>query len=278
VELADTQRRVHARGGQKKVDFYLRLGALGLFPADAPATIRAFGLAQGQLSIEALVGRYRLRCQPVRDLIVDYLRERQPVLDYASLDAISASLAGLFWAQIEALSPGISSLRWSPEVARTWKQNLQTKERTIINGDGNPTVVCSPSLNVKDELPRVRAFYLDIAQWAAEDPAHWAPWAVPCPIGDAEIGRAKDREHRNSCRNTSSSSPTPAAKSPRPRPTVATECCRRTERSKRTCSPSSRRSNLDRPAPATRPAAPRKARMTRADNSQHLAIFALAAA
>ena len=32
VELADTQRRVQARGGQKKVDFYLRLHALGSFP------------------------------------------------------------------------------------------------------------------------------------------------------------------------------------------------------------------------------------------------------
>jgi hypothetical protein len=196
VELADTQRRVHARGGQKKVDFYLRLRALGIFPADAPATIRAFGLAQGQLSIAELVDRYRLRSQPVRNLIVDYLRERQPALDYASLDAISASLAGLFWAQIEALSPGIGSLRLPAEVARTWKQNLQTKKRTITNGDGEQTVITSPRLNVKDELLRVRAFYLDIAQWATEDPARWAPWAVPCPISDAEISRAKDRKHR----------------------------------------------------------------------------------
>jgi hypothetical protein len=78
VELVDTQRRVHARGGQKKVDFYLRLRALGIFPPDAPATIRAFGLAGGQLSIEELVDRYRLRCRPIRDLLVDYLRERQP--------------------------------------------------------------------------------------------------------------------------------------------------------------------------------------------------------
>ena len=34
VELVDTQRRVHVRGGQK-VDFYLRLRALGIFPDDA---------------------------------------------------------------------------------------------------------------------------------------------------------------------------------------------------------------------------------------------------
>jgi Phage integrase family len=198
VELVDTQRRLHARGGQKKVDFYLRLRALGIFPADAPATIRAFGLAAGQLSIEELVDRYRLRCTPVRDLIVDYLRERQPSLDFASLDAISATLAGLFWAKIEALAPGIDSLRLPPEIARTWKESLRTKTRTVVNTDGERVEITSPRLNAKEELLRVRAFYLDIAQWAVEEPARWGRWAVPCPIGDAEIGRAKERKHRKS--------------------------------------------------------------------------------
>lgn len=96
VELVDTQRRVHVRGGQKKVDFYLRLHALGIFPDDAPHTIRAFGLAAGRLTIEELVDRYPLQCTPVRNLIVDYLRERQPSLDFASLDAVSRTLSGLF--------------------------------------------------------------------------------------------------------------------------------------------------------------------------------------
>src|SRR5205823_3938340 len=71
VELVDTQRRVHVRGGQKKVDFYLRLHALGIFPDDAPHTIRAFGLAAGRLTIEELVDRYQLRCTPIRNLIVE---------------------------------------------------------------------------------------------------------------------------------------------------------------------------------------------------------------
>ena len=124
VELADTQRRVHARGGQRKVDFYLRLRSLGIFPADAPATIRAFGMAQGQLTVGELVDRYRLQCKPVRDLLVDYLKERQPALDYASLDSVSRSLAGLFWARIEALSPGITTLQLPPDVARAWKEDL----------------------------------------------------------------------------------------------------------------------------------------------------------
>ena len=196
VELADTQRRVQARGGQKKVDFYLRLHALGIFPADAPPTIRAFGMAQGQLTVEELVDRYRLKCKPVRDLLVDYLRERQPALDYASLEAMASSLAGLFWASIEVLSPGISTLRLPPDVARAWKEDLQTLKRTVTGADGQKTVVTSPRLNAKDELLRVRAFYLDIAQWATEEPARWARWAVPGPVSDAEISRAKDRRRR----------------------------------------------------------------------------------
>jgi integrase len=196
VEMADAQRLVHSRGGQKKVDFYLRLHALGTFPADAPATIRAFGMAQGQVTVEELVDRYQLQCKPVRDLLVDYLKERQPALDYASLDSVSRSLAGLFWARIEALSPGIDTLRLPPDVARAWKEDLQTIKRSVTGPDGNKTVVTRPRINTKEELIRVRALYLDIAQWAMEEPERWAQWAVPSPVSDAEIGWAKERRRR----------------------------------------------------------------------------------
>jgi hypothetical protein len=196
VELVDTQRRVHVRGGQKKVDFYLRLRALGIFPDDAPHTIRAFGLAAGRLTIEELVDRYPLRCKPIRDLIVDYLRERQASLDFASVDAISRTLAGLFWARIEAITPGIDTLHLPPDTVTAWKDDLATKKRTVIDTKGKPVEVRSPRLNAKEELLRVRAFYLDIAHWAVDDPARWARWAAPCPISNAEISRAKERQHR----------------------------------------------------------------------------------
>ncbi|MGW2426328.1 site-specific integrase, partial [Streptomyces sp. NPDC001709] len=146
------------------------------------------------MSIEELVDRYRIQCRPVRDLIVDYLRERQPSLDFASLDAISRTLAGLFWARIEALAPGTDSLRLPPAVTRAWKEDLKVEKRTITGPDGNSIEVSSPRLSAKDELMRVRAFYLDIAQWAAEEPARWGPWAVPCPIGEDEIHKAKERK------------------------------------------------------------------------------------
>jgi len=196
VELFDAQRRVHVRGGQHKVDFYLRLRALGTFPEDAPATIRAFGQALGQLSIEELVDRYPLQCRPIRDLLVDYLRERQPSLDFASLDAVSRTLAGLFWARVETLSPGIDTLLLPPPLARAWKEELSTKRHTTTGPDGATVEVVSARLNAKDELMRVRAFYLDLAHWAAEEPARWGPWVVPCPISDEEIRKVKERKHR----------------------------------------------------------------------------------
>ena len=196
VELVETMRRVHTRGGQKKVDFYLRLRALGVFPGDAPHSIRAFGLAGGKLTIEQLVDRYRIQCRPIRDLLVDYLRERQPSLDFVSLDAISRTLAGLFWARVEALAPGIDSLRLPPAVVRAWKEELSTVKRTTTNAAGERIEVSTPRLNAKDELMRVRALYLDIAQWAVEDPARWAVWVAPCPISGAEVQKAKERKHR----------------------------------------------------------------------------------
>lgn len=37
----------------------------------------------------------------------------------------------------------------------------------------------------------VRAFYLDLAQWAIDDPARWGVWAAPSPIRE-EVSRKKD--------------------------------------------------------------------------------------
>lgn len=196
VELVDTMRRVHAHGGQNKLDFYLRLRALGIFPDDAPHTLRAFGLAAGRLTIEEMVDRYPIRCRPIRNLLIDYLRERQASLDFSSLDMICRTLAGLFWVRIEAIAPEIDTLHLPPEIARTWKSDIATKKRTVVNAAGEQIKVSSPRLNAKDEMLKVRAFYLDIAHWAVDDPARWAQWAAPCPISDTEISRVKERKHR----------------------------------------------------------------------------------
>src|SRR6476661_2855576 len=150
------RRRAHRQRspGQPTGQLYLRLRAIGIFPDDAPHTIRAFGQATGRLTIEELVDRYPLPCRPIRGLLVDYLRERQPSLDFASIDAISRSLAGLFWARIEAIAPGIDTLQLPQDIIWTWKDDLATKKRMITNAAGEQVEVSTPRLNAKERKHR----------------------------------------------------------------------------------------------------------------------------
>ena len=43
----------------------------------------------------------------------------------------------------------------------------------------------------RESLTPVRAFYLDLAQWAIEDPARWGPWVAPCPVREDEVNLRK---------------------------------------------------------------------------------------
>jgi hypothetical protein len=40
-------------------------------------------LSLGQRTVEQLVDRHSITCRPMRDLFVDYLRERQPAINYS---------------------------------------------------------------------------------------------------------------------------------------------------------------------------------------------------
>ena len=51
-----------------------------------------------------MIDRHQLTCRPIRDLLVDYLRERQPAMDYASLEQLARRL-GMFWATWSATIP-----------------------------------------------------------------------------------------------------------------------------------------------------------------------------
>ena len=94
----------------------------------------------GQRTVGELVDRYPVACRPVRDLIVDYLRERQPSIDYVTLKNRAYELTRCFWADLEQHHPGIDSLRLSPEMAAAWKQRLRTRSKTVTSG-GKKTVV-----------------------------------------------------------------------------------------------------------------------------------------
>ena len=178
--------------------FYQLLHALQVFPPAAPPTVRVFAAA-GQQSVEQLIDRYDFACRPVRDVMVAYLRERQPSMDYISLSNLSFGLGKMFWKDLEIHHPGIASLRLSPQVAADWKQRVALKKTTVTDSAGRQVHVLAPrSDRGINYLAMVRAFYLDIAQWAMEDPPSWALWAAPCPIRAEEMSLRKVRSHRKS--------------------------------------------------------------------------------
>ena len=174
--------------------FYQLLRAAGIFGQAAPPGQML--KTQGQLSCEQLIDRYAIACKPVRDLLVDYLRERQPAVDYPTLHKLSYTLGRLFWRDLELHHPGIASLHLPAEAAAAWKQRITVKTTRTRSAGGELTEVTAPRLNAFDHLIMIRAFYLDLAQWAADDPARWGPWTAPCPVRDADIaqhGKARSR-------------------------------------------------------------------------------------
>ncbi|MGH8997460.1 MAG: hypothetical protein ACRDYB_15775, partial [Acidimicrobiales bacterium] len=100
--------------------------------------------------------------------------------------------ARCFWSDLEAHHPGIDSLRLDAEVASAWKQRLRTRPPRS-GGAPSDSVERLSHLEV---LAAVRAFYLDLAEWALDDPARWAQWVAPCPISQQELARRKALRQR----------------------------------------------------------------------------------
>ncbi len=101
----------------------------------------------------------------LRDLAEPRFRAGQVVLGEAS----------------EQHHPGICSLHLPHEVAVAWKQRLRTRTTAAASGVGGNTTITVERLSYLDTLASVRAFYLDLAEWALGDPARCGPWVAPCP-------------------------------------------------------------------------------------------------
>jgi len=173
LELLDAEHDAHGQIGDGSTLFYKTLREMGILGGQAPPTLRHLR-TPGQRTPEQMIDRYNLACRPVRDLLADYLKERQAALDYNSLDSLARTLAGLFWADLEVHHPGISSLRLPGEVPRARKQRLRTTTRKVRTQDGQSTQAAVPRLSYRECLAPVRALYRDLACWAAEDPGRWA--------------------------------------------------------------------------------------------------------
>jgi hypothetical protein len=191
LELVDTETAMLAAWPRDVPAFYQILRDLGLLGEQAPLRFRQLR-AGGQLTPEQLVDRYGLACRPIRDLLVSYLHERQPSLDYNSLKDLSYYLARRFWKDLEVHHPGIDSLRLTPEVAAGWRERLLKKQPSRSGAETGEPI---PRIAYRECLVKVRAFYLDLSQWALEDPARWAPWVAPCPVG-RDVEHRKFKRHR----------------------------------------------------------------------------------
>jgi hypothetical protein len=194
LELLDAERQVHGRPRDYSAVSWRLLRQAGAFGPRAPGSL-AHLLTIGQRSPAELIDRYQLACRPVRDLIVDYLQERQPALDHGSLEALAQHLGRNFWADLEHHHPGIGSLNLPPAVAAAWKQRMRARP-------GDAAQPAGQRLASRHTLMSVRAFYLDLACWAAEDPARWGPWAVPSPVSKTDVESRKEDRRRKSRMDT----------------------------------------------------------------------------
>ena len=193
LEVLDAERDVRDRRDSGAATFRV-LREMGIFGPGVP-TLREI-TDTGQRTVEELVDRYPIACRPVRDLIVGYLKERQPSIDYVTLRNRASELARSFWADLEQHHPGIGSLHLPHEAAAAWKQRLRTRTTAAAPGAGGKTTITVERLSYLDTLASVRAFYLDLSEWALDDPARWGPWVAPCPVRAEDLERRKFTRRR----------------------------------------------------------------------------------
>lgn len=184
-QSATAPSRARARDGSHTA--WQMMVDLGVFPSHS--TLRA-ALQTGPQTTAELVGRHGIADEQIRELLIRYLDERRPALDYSTFRGLVARLAGAFWADIERHHPGIDTLNLPRTVADAWKERLRFPQ----GGGSRPT-----RQRQIDVLITVRAFYLDIAEWALSDPS-WALWALPSPVRKSDTAEVVKQRRETTAR------------------------------------------------------------------------------
>lgn len=143
--------------------------------------------AQPGFTGSGLVTPHHTACRPLPDVLVDYLPERQATVDFSPLQRLADLLGKLFWADLEAHQPGISSLKLPRDAATAWKQHVMTRTKTTATSDGRSVQAVTAWLDGRSVLTAVRAFCLGTAEWADEDPG---------PVGAARGALPGQRQRR----------------------------------------------------------------------------------
>ena len=126
-------------------------------------------------TVDQLIDRFGVRTPAARDAFALYLKEREPALDHNSLRGVADKLLRLFWCDIEAHHAEVCSLALPPAAAEAWRARVR------VLPDGRPRA------GVEAVFFAVRAFYLDVQQWATTDPAVWAQHVSPSPVRDSDL-------------------------------------------------------------------------------------------
>jgi hypothetical protein len=160
--------------------------------AGEPPTLRAVWTAKSntrQHDAAGLLDRYDIPASPVRQVIVDYLTEIRPGLDYGSWLHHAHTLGRAFWWEVLQINPGQADLRLAPEVVTEWRRRLAL------------TAAGTPRRDMHSLLFRVRAFYRDLQQWALDEPTRWGTWAVPSPVRDPDVRALRKAKRHQKARS-----------------------------------------------------------------------------
>ncbi|PRB43011.1 hypothetical protein CQ020_05820 [Arthrobacter sp. MYb23] len=161
------------------------LVALGPLAGELP-TLRAAwhaNVANRRHTVETLVGRYGIPESGVRKLLIDYLEELKPNMDYSSLEGLAYRLVRLFWAEVLAINPAQENLRLTPQVAAEWRERVKVTLEGLPRRETDSTYFA------------VRALYRDLAEWSHEQPERWAVWVAPIPLPRAD-SKAASKQRR----------------------------------------------------------------------------------
>ena len=191
LELLDAELDTLASVPGDAAVFYRLLRTTGVFGPDAPTTLREIRGSAGPRTPEELIDRYRLFCRPVRDLLVDYLRERQPSLDYSSMECLACVVGGAVLA-----GPGDPPSRHrQPAPARRGRRRLETtaahRNRRRFRarlGEGHRRRPTAQLSGVPDPDPSVLP---GLGPVGRRRPGALGPVGGPCPVKERRGQPAK---------------------------------------------------------------------------------------
>ena len=196
LELLDAETQVSAKPPGGGAACYRMLRTAGIFGPSAPATLRE----------------------------VRHAGQRTPgeLIDSTASPAVRS--ATCWWNTCRSGSPRWTTAAWRPRhisspavlerpgnsPPRDRQPGPAARSRRCVEGTAAllhqdrhipgraKLTVQQPRLNYQECLIPVRAFYMDLAQWAVEEPARWGPWVTPCPVKGSEVTRRKARRRLKS--------------------------------------------------------------------------------